>query len=117
MLKHQVVLERELAMNQCFLRAVSGPTNPGEQCISGQTGRKVRPHHHSTEPITTAATQRPEATLPLQPTLVLNEDIQVRSTIHATSFIIWALPGMLMGRTHQFRTNRCGTMSKDLAHR
>jgi hypothetical protein len=30
-------------MNQCFLRAVSGPTNPGAQCISGQTGREGPP--------------------------------------------------------------------------
>ena len=28
------------AMDQCFLRAVAGPANPGSQCISGQTGRK-----------------------------------------------------------------------------
>ena len=31
------------AMDQCFLRAVAGPTNPGEQCISGQTGRPSPP--------------------------------------------------------------------------
>lgn len=32
-----------IAMDQCFLRAVAGPANPGSQCISGQTGRKGPP--------------------------------------------------------------------------
>lgn len=30
-------------MDQCFLRAVAGPASPGNQCISGQTGRKGPP--------------------------------------------------------------------------
>lgn len=106
-------------MNQCFLRAVSGPTNPGKQCISGQTGRKGPPPpppkpKPSVPPI--GGDQRPR--FHFQPTLDATNDIQgpfydPRHQIYHMGFA-WHVNG-----THGIGSapNRWWhQVSKDLAH-
>eukprot|EP01052_Picozoa_sp_SAG31_P022933 SAG31_NODE_1852_length_7072_cov_12.649792_1_plen_652_part_00 len=57
-------------INQCFLRAVAGPSNKGEQCISGQTGRKAPPSSGPLPP----SDQRPR--FHFQPSLDATNDVQ-----------------------------------------
>lgn len=83
-------------MNQCFLRAVSGPTNPGAQCISGQTGREGPPPPHLLHP--TRPQLQPSATSAHAITsLRLSMPRTISrgpSTTRGTSCITWGLRGM-----------------------
>lgn len=103
-------------MNQCFLRAVSGPTNPGKQCISGQTGRDGPPPPKPKPPPLSPSDQRPR--FHFQPTLDATNDIQgpfydPRHKIYHMGFA-WHVNG-----THGIGSapNRWWhQVSKDLAH-